>query len=61
MALKFRKQYKRHSVEALRARHQRSMMRRIRNLKVPAPRAFKMGEGAAYLDRLRAVAKEQQQ
>lgn len=56
MALKFRKQFKQHSVEALRSRSIRRMQRMINRIKVE-PRLIKPGESAAFLDRLR----EQQQ
>lgn len=52
MALKFRKQFKQHSVEALRSRSIRRMQRMINRIKVE-PRLFKPGEASAFFDRLR--------
>ena len=52
MALKFRSQFKQHSVEALRSRNIRRMQRPINRIKVE-PRLINPGESAAFLDRLR--------
>lgn len=52
MALKFRKQYKQHSLDALRKRSIRRMQRMINRIKVE-PRLIKPGESSAFLDRLR--------
>ncbi|QZE57437.1 hypothetical protein MPK71_gp228 [Erwinia phage pEa_SNUABM_1] len=55
MALKFRSQFKQHSVQALRERYRRNMQRRINRIKVE-PRTIKPGESSAFLDRLRQQA-----
>jgi len=56
MALKFRSQFKQHTVQALRERFRRNMQRRIN--KIPfEPRVLVPGAGKAFLDRMR----EQQQ
>lgn len=52
MALKFRKQFKQHSIEALRSRSIRRMQRMINRIKVE-PRLIKPGESSGLLDRLR--------
>ncbi|QZE56425.1 hypothetical protein pEaSNUABM40_00231 [Erwinia phage pEa_SNUABM_40] len=52
MALKYRTQYKQHSIEDLRKRNLRRMQRLINRIKVE-PRIVKPGEGVAFLDRMR--------
>lgn len=59
MALKFRKQFKQHSVQALRERYRRNMQRRINRIKVE-PRLIKPGESSGLLDRLRKQTEQQQ-
>ncbi|QZE58789.1 hypothetical protein pEaSNUABM28_00232 [Erwinia phage pEa_SNUABM_28] len=59
MALKFRKQFKQHSIEDLRSRSIRRMQRMINRIKVE-PRHIKPGESSAFLDRLRQQAEKQQ-
>jgi len=52
MALKFRKQYKQHTLDDLRSRSIRRMQRLINRIKVE-PRLIKPGEASAFLVRLR--------
>lgn len=52
MALKFRKQFKQHSIEDLRSRSIRRMQRMINRIKVE-PRLIKPGESSEFLNRLR--------
>ncbi|WAK44573.1 hypothetical protein [Erwinia phage vB_Ea_2910A] len=59
MALKFRKQFKQHSIEDLRSRSIRRMQRLINRIKVE-PRLIKPGESSAFLDRLREQTEQQQ-
>lgn len=59
MALKFRKQFKQHSIEALRSRSIRRMQRLINRIKVE-PRLIKPGESSGLLDRLRKQTEQQQ-